>query len=162
MDALASPLSPCRPAQVRHSESSFCSSFIRLSHWEQEKILGSTMYPPLYTCSVTCKRLVSLSTTRVCTLGCPKAVSDDSKGIPQGHLCSSLCHMAAALWNILSNRNGFHSCLWVAFCPGRTLLLHFVQEELGPQGPVGYSVRTACSLGILLCPFCQDCKVAIG
>ena len=32
-DTLASPLSPCRPAQVRHSESSLCSSFIRSLHW---------------------------------------------------------------------------------------------------------------------------------
>ena len=108
-DASARPLLPCRPAWVRHSESSLHSSFIRSSLWEWEKILVATTYPPLYICSETYRRLASLDPTRV---------SDGSRGIPQGCLCNSLQCIVVTLWNILYNRNRFHSCLQAAYHPG--------------------------------------------
>ena len=35
----------------------------------------------------------------------------------------------------------------------QTFLSHFIQEELGLESLVSYSVRAVCSLGIFLCPF---------
>ena len=81
------------------------------------------MYLPIYICSVICRRLESSDPTRVNTLGYSKAVSDGSRGILQGHRCSSLCCIMAALWNIPSNTNKFHSCLGVASHPEHSFFI---------------------------------------
>ena len=133
----AGPLLPCRPAWVRHLESSLCSSFMTSSGCACVNMLGATTYLPLYIHSVTSRRLVSLASTRVHTLWCSMAASDgsDSRGSPWEHLWHSLCYMAVAFWNICSiHVYGWHSTLDIpsSFHPGR------VQKE-GPILPLSWN-----------------------
>ena len=51
--------------------------------------------------------------------------------------------------------------LFVGDILSQTLLLHFIQEELGMEGLFCDSVGAACSLGILFFPSSRDHKITM-
>ena len=82
-----------RPALTRHLLSSSCSSAINGSWSLWGKILGATLYYPLYTCSATSRISWSVDRKGVLTEGCSRAISlAISVCCGWGCLHKSCCH----------------------------------------------------------------------